>query len=93
MGATALKNKILQLINTDNVNHLKAIIDFAEKQKEENDSEIVAYTVNGDSLTKEEYVNRVKEADASITHGEYTTVEDLEKEVKKWKYDKAPILL
>jgi hypothetical protein len=84
MGATELKKKILKLINTDNINYLKAIIDFAEKKKEEHNPKIVAYTVNGDSLTQDEYINRVKEADTSITNGEYTTVEDLEEESKEW---------
>ncbi|PQJ80306.1 hypothetical protein [Polaribacter porphyrae] len=33
MGAIELRNKIIQLINTDNVNYLKDIFEFAEKKK------------------------------------------------------------
>jgi len=33
MGAIELKNKIIQLLNTDNVSYLKEVFDFAEKNK------------------------------------------------------------
>ena len=45
------------------------------------DKEVVAYTISGYPVDKEEYINRVKEADERISSGKYTTIEDLEKEI------------
>jgi hypothetical protein len=44
------------------------------------EKEIVAYTVQGEPLTKEQYIERVKKASL----GELTSVEDLEKEMQSW---------
>ncbi|OYX85413.1 MAG: hypothetical protein B7Y83_04765 [Flavobacteriales bacterium 32-34-25] len=48
------------------------------------DKEIVAHTISGYPVDKEEYINMVKEADERITSGNYTTLEDLEKEIENW---------
>ncbi|QTD36333.1 hypothetical protein JL193_09165 [Polaribacter batillariae] len=45
---------------------------------------IVAYTVQGEPLTKEMYVEKIKKAEKSVKNGYFTTVEDLEKEVENW---------
>ena len=52
--------------------------------KSNNPSDIIAYSTQGKPLTKEQYIRQIKEADDSISAGEYTTVEDLEKEVQNW---------
>lgn len=44
------------------------------------DKEVVAHTISGYPVDKEEYVNLVKEADERISSGKYTTIEDLENE-------------
>lgn len=85
MGAIELRNKIIQLLNTENISYLEDIFEFAEKKKSStSEKDIVAYTIKGEPLTKEKYIQQIKEADASISAGEYTTVEDLEKEVQNW---------
>jgi hypothetical protein len=48
------------------------------------DKEVVAHTISGYPIDKEEYINMVKEADERISSGEYTTIEDLEKEIENW---------
>ncbi|MGB0879169.1 MAG: hypothetical protein ACPGTO_01230 [Polaribacter sp.] len=48
------------------------------------DNKIVAYTVKGKPLTKKMYIKKVKEAESSVKSGNYTTVEDLEKEAENW---------
>ena len=48
------------------------------------DKEVVAYTISGYPIDKAEYINMVKEADERISSGEYTTIEDLEKEIANW---------
>ena len=45
------------------------------------EKEVVAHTITGYPVDKEEYVNRVKESDERISSGKYTTIEDLEKEI------------
>jgi hypothetical protein len=45
--------------------------------------QVVAHTISGYPVDKEEYVAMVKEADERISSGEYTTIEDL-KEIEKW---------
>ena len=47
--------------------------------------EIVAYTVDGKPLNKEEYLNEVLEAEKEIEEGNYIEHEDLKKEIKKWR--------
>ncbi|MEM6718751.1 MAG: hypothetical protein AAF611_05540 [Bacteroidota bacterium] len=85
MGAKELRNKIIQLLETDNINYLKTVFEFAEKQKlNTDDKTIIAYTVQGEALTESEYINKIKEAEASVKAGNFTSVEDLEKEAEKW---------
>ena len=48
------------------------------------EKEIVAHTISGYPLNKEDYINRVMEADQRISSGQFTTIEDLEKEIEKW---------
>ena len=48
------------------------------------DKEVVAHTISGYPIDKEEYINMVKEADERISSGKYTTIEDLEKEIENW---------
>ena len=44
------------------------------------DKEVVAHTISGYPVDKEEYINRIEEADERISSGKYTTIEDLENE-------------
>lgn len=48
------------------------------------DKEVVAHTISGYPVDKEEYINMVKDADERISTGKYTTIEDLEKEIENW---------
>lgn len=48
------------------------------------DKEVVAHTISGYPVDREEYINMVKEADERISSGKYTTIEDLEKEIENW---------
>jgi len=52
------------------------------KETKENsvEEEIVAYSVQGEPLTKEQYIERVQKASL----GELTSMEDLEKEMQSW---------
>ena len=48
------------------------------------DKDVVAYDVKGYPVTKDEYIDMVREADERISSGKFTTFEDLEKEIEKW---------
>ncbi len=60
------------------LNVLKAVVESYK----ENDS--VAYSVNGDPLTRKKYLQELLDAEAEIARGEFTTQEDLEMESEKW---------
>jgi hypothetical protein len=45
---------------------------------------IVAYTVEGEPLTKTKYNERLKLAEKRLQSGDYTTQEDFEKEAESW---------
>ncbi|PCH75968.1 MAG: hypothetical protein COB98_07595 [Flavobacteriaceae bacterium] len=84
MGATELRDKLLHLINSGDENFLRALYDFSEQKKAEEKTEIVAYTVQGEPLTKELYIEKVKKSEAAMKKGHFTTSEDLEKEMLSW---------
>ncbi|WP_396176158.1 hypothetical protein [Flavobacterium sp.] len=48
------------------------------------DNEVVAHTVSGYPIDKQEYIHLVKEADERINSGTFITIEDLEKEIDNW---------
>jgi hypothetical protein len=46
---------------------------------------IVAYTVDGKSLTQEQYNKSLREAEKEIDAGDFITQEELEKKSAEWK--------
>jgi len=47
-------------------------------------SKIVAYTTSGEALTKEMYIQKVKEAEKRMDEGHFITSEDLKKKMASW---------
>ena len=83
MSTVELRNKIYDSLNTvEDSSVLEKVFNYIENIRANKD--IVAYTVKGKPITKKEYIQQVKDADKSITAGNYTTVEDIEKEVQNW---------
>lgn len=81
MDLAAKKSELLDwLLHLKDESKLKKLIAF----KSIIDNEVIAYTVSGYPIDKQEYINMVNEADERITLGEYTTMEDLEKEIENW---------
>ncbi|WP_299012189.1 hypothetical protein [uncultured Polaribacter sp.] len=64
------------------VNLISRFEEFLEIQLSK--EKIVAYTVQGEPLTKELYIDRVKNTLQSVKEGNFTSVEDLEKESENW---------
>lgn len=75
MDIAARKMELVDwLLHINDESKLKKIIAL----KSVLDKEVVAHTISGYPVDKEEYINMVKEADERISLGKYTTIEDLE---------------
>ena len=48
------------------------------------DKAVVAHTISGYPVDRQEYIQMVREADERISSGKFTTIEDLEKEIENW---------
>lgn len=81
MGTLELKDSVLQSINTADERLLKVVKAVIESYQED---EIVAYTVNGNPLTRDEYKIELTQAIAEINSGKFISQEDLEKESESW---------
>lgn len=81
MDITARKMELMDwLLHIDDESKLRKI--FALKSIL--DKEVVAHTISGYPVDKNEYINMVKEADERISSGKFTTIEDLEKQIENW---------
>ena len=78
MGAVELRNKIIQLLNTDNISYLKDIFEFAEKKKQEKTDPFLKLPIEVQDLLNES----TKQADRC----EVTPHADVMAEVRK-KYN------
>lgn len=98
MDIAAIKIELIDwLLHINDKSKLKKIIAL----KSVLDKEVVAHSISGYPVDKEEYINRVKEADERISSGKFTTIEDLEIEIntleelekilQKFKLDKLGV--
>jgi rRNA pseudouridine-1189 N-methylase Emg1 (Nep1/Mra1 family) len=81
MGAIELKNNILEIINNADEQLLKVVKNVIDNYQ---DDEVVAFSVNGNSLTRNQYKSELKNAIDEIKRGDFVTQEDLETESKTW---------
>jgi hypothetical protein len=81
MGALELKDSVLQYINLADERLLKVVKAVIESYQED---EIVAYTVNGNPLTRNQYKIELTQAIEEINQGKFTSQEELEKESESW---------
>ncbi|HLV23430.1 MAG TPA: hypothetical protein VKY36_01450 [Moheibacter sp.] len=79
-----LKNKILQYVNSADDRLLRIINSIFENYYQEENDEIVGYDVKRNPITKSQYIERIKQAEKDIEAGNFTTHEDLLKEMKNW---------
>lgn len=81
MGALELRESVLEYINTADERLLKVVKAVIESYQEE---EIVAFSVEGKPITRNEYKIQLANTKLEIERGEFTSQEDLEKESEKW---------
>jgi len=81
MDIASKKLELLEwLLHLKDESKLKKIIAF----KSIIDDEVVAHTISGYPIDKQEYIDMVNEADERISSGKFITIEDLEKEIENW---------
>ncbi|MFP9112317.1 hypothetical protein ACLI1A_00105 [Flavobacterium sp. RHBU_3] len=57
---------------------------LAIKNDTPNENEIVAYTVLGEPMTRDQYYAKIERGEKDIEEGRFTTQEDLRKEMESW---------
>lgn len=81
------KRKTLDKQNSETdknvLNEVAAIYNVHSKNKETS-SKIVGCTIEGKPLTKETYIQKVKEAEKKMDEGHFITSEDLKKKMASW---------
>lgn len=78
MGALELGDSVLEYVNTADERLLKVVKAVIESYQENN---IVAYTIDGKPLNRLDYKEELQKAKAEIKRNQYTSQEDLEKEL------------
>ncbi len=82
MNIEATKLEIMQyLLNSNKESVLAKFKSIIEKEKEQ---EIVAYSVDGSSLTLKQFKKELDESEEDYKAGRVTSHEDLLKEMKTW---------
>jgi 23S rRNA pseudoU1915 N3-methylase RlmH len=82
MEAIELRRRLVDYINKADETVLKEVQALVENY--ENDS-IVAYTVQGKPLNREEFQKEISEAEAEYKKGNFSTQDQLEEEVRNWR--------
>ncbi|MBK5212589.1 MAG: hypothetical protein JJE55_02875 [Flavobacteriaceae bacterium] len=81
MKTKLLREKVIAYLNEADDDTLRIVNEVIENYIAKN---IVAYSAEGKPMSKEEYIKSVKAADTSMDAGDFTSVADLEKEVRNW---------
>ena len=76
-----LKEKIIAYIDNADKDLLNRLSEVIENY---NEKETVAYTIDGQSLSRKEYLEQLKAAETEIKKGDFISQKNLEKEVKTW---------
>ena len=75
---TSKINVMQKIMNVSKASLLDKISDILDAEM------VVGYTADGQSLTKNQYNERLLAAEKQIESGDYITQEDLEKEIENW---------
>lgn len=78
MGAAQIREELQVYIKKGDTRLLKILYAIAKGHNDED------YTLPGDAMSVETLKGRIRSAKTRIKSGQYTTREDLEKEVEKW---------
>lgn len=82
MEVQSIKSDLHRMIdNITDVHFLNALKEILKKGEQ---ASVMGYTTDGKPLTKEDYIAQIREAQKRVKAGQYTSVEDLEKDSEKW---------
>ena len=78
MGAIKIKEELFHFIEIADTRLLKVLYTIAKEYTKED------FTLSGKPMSEETLKNRIREAKSRIKDGQFTTHENLEKEMKEW---------
>jgi hypothetical protein len=78
MGAVQIKEELYHYIEEADARLLKMLYAVAKEYTQQD------YTLPGEPMSKETLKKRIRAAKSRIEAGQFTTHEDLEKEMKEW---------
>jgi flavodoxin len=78
MGAPKIKEELYHFIEEGDAKLINMLYAVAKEYTQDD------YTLSGKPMTPNQLKTRVKEAKARIAKGQYTTHDDLEKEMQEW---------
>jgi hypothetical protein len=78
MGATQIREELYRYINKGDSRLLKILYTVAKEYTKED------YTLPGEPMSSNILRSRIRAAKARIKSGQYTTQEDLEREIELW---------
>ena len=81
MGATELRKELHSYIDHADEMFLKMVYAMSREYKK---SDIVGYNTDGSPITQKDLKKRVKAASKRVKAGQYTTQEEVEKEIENW---------
>lgn len=82
MGVAEKINEITRMMQTFDEKTIERYFEMAKREC--SNEKVVAYTIQGEPLTKEMYIKRIKEADASVDAGKFVSSEELKKRMLSW---------
>lgn len=78
MGKVELKNKIIEIINTSDERFLRMVNALHKTYKEDEfGDDVVAHTMSGEAVTREQYIKNNMEAVASYQKGAFKTQKEI----------------
>lgn len=83
MGAAELRKELHLFIDQADERFLRMVHSLAAEYTKD-ESEVVAYRA-GNAITKNQLYQELKEAEKEIENGDYTTIEEFEKESSQWE--------
>ncbi len=78
MGASQIKEELYHFIEEGDSRLINMLYAVAREYTQED------YTLPGSPMSKDTLTERIRSAKSRIKSGQFTTQEDLEKEMKKW---------
>lgn len=78
MGTVELKNKLIEIINTSDERFLRMVNALHKTYKEDNSAnDIVAQTIKGEAISRDQYIQSNNEAVASYQKGDFKTQKEI----------------